>query len=693
MRRFAPPALIALVAVAVAGCPVSPARRARPDARAPRPVDSNVAVTAEFDRAFALFADARWPEAAEAFAAVVERHPTSALVPEARYRRGVALNRLERFDEGRTQLREFLERHPKSPYARQATVELGLAESKLGNKLDAELLIAPMLDDLTAEERREVEPALSEAIKEGSATVEAIRRAAKAVQDAPGPEARRDAEAELLRLVDTQAGFLDLARLYEELRPDHPAYGVVAAKMARVYYHLGDFDRAKAAAERALPRAPPQAGAAVREVLGRIELRGHVRSNVVGVILPLSGRFRNFGAAVEDGIKLGLSRKDGVELLVKDSQGDPELAVAHVEALAKEGAIAIIGPVGMAEAGPAAVRAQELGIPMILLSRAEGVTAIGSYIYRNSLTNSAQGRALARYATEVLGKKRAAVLSPDLPSGEELGFAFWDTLEAAGGELRGYETYAHDQTSFAQPIKRLVARNNLMERAEFQAESRKVIEAEKNAYRRRRLLEQLAGKQPPIIDFDVLLVPDYHRTIALLAPALAVEDVITNGCDEKEMERIRKTQGKAELATVTMLGGSGWNSPDLVTRGGRYVTCSVFVDGFYVDSAREPTQAFVGLFQEQFERKPGLLEAQGYDTARIVRKLLLEDRPTTREQFRDALGQVRRFPGATGETTFGPDREADKPLFFLTIEKNGIVELDVTISPAGLGSPSHASAR
>lgn len=681
-------ALIALT-VAALGCPSPPVQRVvlRAEGRAPRPVDLSLAVQSEFDRAYALFADRQWAAAADAFGALVERHPDSKLVPEARYRRGVALNRLERYEEGRTQLREFLERHPTSPYARQASVDLGLAESKLGRKQDAEMLIAPVLGDLTPEERRDVEPALSEAIKEGSATLEAVRRAAKAAASASGQQ-RAAAEAELLRLIETRAGFLDVARLYEETRPDSPAYGLVAAKMARIAYHLGDFERARAAADRALPKAPPKVAAAVREVLARLELRGRVRPTVVGAILPLTGRFKNFGAAVEDGLKLGISRRDGIELLVRDSQGDAELAVAHVEALAKEGVVAIVGPVGVGEAGPAAARAQELGIPMILLSRAEGVTAIGPYIFRNSLTNSAQGRALARYATEVLGKKRAAVLSPELQSGEELAFAFWDALESGGGAMRGYETYAHDQTSFAQPIKRLVARNNVLERAEFLAESRKVVDAEKNPYRRKKLLEQLAGKQAPVIDFDVLLVPDYHRTVALLAPALAVEDVITNGCDEKEMERIRKTQGKTELNTVTLLGGAGWNSPELVTRGGRYVTCSVFVDGFYADSQREPTQVFVQAFQEQFERKPGLLEAQAYDTARIVRKIVLERRPATRDAFRDELAQVRKFPGATGETTFGPDREADKPLFFLTIDKTGLAELDVNISPAGLAAPA-----
>ena len=43
-----------------------------------------------------------------------------------------------------------------------------------------------------------------------------------------------------------------------------------------------------------------------------------------------------------------------------------------------------------------------------------------------------------------------------------------------------------------------------------------------------------------------------------------------------------------------------------------------------------------------------------------------------------ALERVRKFPGAMGDTSFGPDREAERPLFFLQASKTGgIEELEV----------------
>lgn len=668
----------------VAGCVPE---RLRPGATSSTTVGSvDQVARAEFERAFAFYAKEQWPEAERAFGAFLVRYPNTALSGEASYRHGVALNRLGRHAAAKEVLQRFLERNPTSPYVRHATVELGLAEAKLGNTQDADQILRPVIPELTPQERAELDYALGEMADIGAAdtgVLDAMRLQARRANETRGAD-RDAALAELARLLDKEARPDDVLRLAESLRPSDAAQGLVSAKLARVYYHLGDYERAREQAERALadPRNPW--ARAAREVLERLELRKNVVPRKVGVVLPLSGRFKAFGGAIADGVNFAIRGRDDIELVFKDSQGEPALAVEAIEELVRAGVIAILGPVGTNEAFPAAIRAQELGVPMISLSRVEGLTATGDWVFRNSLTNSAQGRALARYALERLGVTRAAVFAPDMESGTEVTEAFWASLESGGGEVRGHELYAHDQTTFSAPIKRLVARDNLGDREGFAAEANRIRTTEKDPYRRRKALEDLASKQPPIVDFDVLLIPDYWRTATLIAPALAVEDIITNACDERELERIRKTT-KRNIRPVTLLGTAGWNNPNLVTRGGRFVTCSVFVDGFFAGSEREVTRRFVEDFREEYNRQPNLLEAQGYDTARIVREILRETRPNSREGFRDALKGLKRFPGVTGETTFTPDGEADKPLFFLTVTKTGeITEMtDVRISAYG----------
>ena len=206
-----------------------------------------------------------------------------------------------------------------------------------------------------------------------------------------------------------------------------------------------------------------------------------------------------------------------------------------------------------------------------------------------------------------------------------------------------------------------------------------------DAYRKRKALEKVRGQVEPIVDFEALLVPDDWRRVGLVAPALAVEDIITNACDPADLERIRKTTGKKDvkdLKTVTLLGTNQWSSPkgrsgmpELVERAGKFIQCSIYVDGFYVDSERPATRRFVTAYREAHGKEPGLLEAIGHDAAKMARQVLETRKPQTREAFRSALAELRDFEGATGTTTFTDRREAKKPLFFLGIDTKGVKEL------------------
>ncbi len=669
-------AALLVACLALVGCPPAGSQQAvRPGG-----VAGQSAGQTDFDRALALYQQGRFAEAAQAFQDFPARHPGSPLDREAEFRRGEALNRLGRYREARAVLQDFLSRYPNSGRSQEAAVELALAEDKLGHAQEAQQILEPAVQQLTPQQRQEMAPALAEEGQGGSLVLQAIAQAAVAAESGDV-----QAKERLFDLVDTQATFVDLATVYAQ-GPSAPAYGLVAAKMARVYLHLGDPARAEEAAQAALAHGAGGMSAAVQQTLARLELRRRVAPAMVGVVLPLSGPFQAWGKAIRDGVDLALGPKSGVQVVYEDSRGDPLAAASAVEDLAGKGAIAVLGPVGEAESRSAAVRAEELGVPLVSLSRAEGLTGLGPYVFRDSLTNSEQGRALAKYVLTALKSKAAAVLAPDIPSSDEVTGAFWRTMVDGGGEIRGYESYLAHATMFTQPIERLVARDHVQDRPEFKAAAAKIVRTQKNPYWRRRLLEKLMEQQPPVVDFDALLIPDYYKTIGLVAPALAVENVVTDGCDPRALAEIKKTTKQEDIHPVTLLGTADWDSPELVTRGGRYVMCSVFVDGFYAQSDRPATKKFVDAFQERYQRVPGLLEAQGYDAAALLRMLVTKERPQTRDELRDDLAKVRDYPGATGDTTIAPDREADKPLFFLTVDSTGIRELDVDISPFGLAA-------
>jgi ABC-type branched-subunit amino acid transport system substrate-binding protein len=146
------------------------------------------------------------------------------------------------------------------------------------------------------------------------------------------------------------------------------------------------------------------------------------------------------------------------------------------------------------------------------------------------------------------------------------------------------------------------------------------------------------------------------------------------------------------LKTVTLFGTNQWSSPkgrsglpELVERGGKFVTCSIYVDGFFIDSSRPATRRFVKAYRDAYGKDPGLLEAIGYDSALMLRQIIEKQKPTSRAALRDALSRLKDFDGATGRTSFDDKREAQKPLFFLSIDNKGVSELP-TDKPAPEGS-------
>jgi ABC-type branched-subunit amino acid transport system substrate-binding protein len=344
----------------------------------------------------------------------------------------------------------------------------------------------------------------------------------------------------------------------------------------------------------------------------------------------------------------------------------------------------------------AGLAAEELGVPILTLTRSEDITDLGPHVFRNMLSNSAQAKAMAEYATKTLGYKSFAVLYPNMSFGEDLANAFWDAVEDQGGNIRGVESYDHDQTTFSNEVKKLVGRYYLEDRHDYMEQYRELSEenkeAKKDAFRRRKSVEKLREQLPPIIDFDALYIPDGWQRVGLVAPALAADDIITNACDPKDLEKIKKTM-KRDLKTVTLLGSNHWSSrknaegvPQLIERGGKFVLCSIYVDGFYADSKRPATKKFVGKFQTAFKETPDIVDATAYDSGSIFRYLIEKKQVRSRSDFREALSALKNFEGATGTTTFNAKREAEKPLFFLVIEPGGVKELGPNDKPGGQSS-------
>ncbi|HET9555298.1 MAG TPA: penicillin-binding protein activator, partial [Anaeromyxobacteraceae bacterium] len=523
--------------------------------------------------------------------------------------------------------------------------------------------------------------AAAEAAELARAWPEAVRWWGEAAARSSGPD-RDAALARAADAVDGRLTFLEVAKVKESLPGDSPALPAVVMKLARVQLHLRDYPRAEEAAKELVLRFPgsPYAPEA-RAMLDRIARLTLVRPNVIGVAVPLSGQYKRWGEVILQGIGLAIPEGSGVKLAIRDTRGEPDGAAAAIEQLAlEEGAIAVVGGVTNAEAERAAATAEELLVPFVSLSKQEGVTDAGPHVFQNMLTAGAQARALADLFMAKRGLKRFAIMYPQVTYGAELASAFWDEVEARGGEVRAAETYAIDRTTFTPLVKDMVGKLWLDERTDFLEASRDVAKREADPFRRRKALEKLKDGLEPVVDFDAVFIADFARNVKLIAPALAVEDVLTSTCDPAELKRLEKATKRKDLKAVQLLGGNGWGGDpslfDVAPGGaGRHVRCAVFVDGFFAGSARSETRHFAEAYQKRYGAAPTILEASAYDAVKMARAVAEQGKAQTREALRDGLAALRGFKGATGDLSMGPKRIVEKELFFLTVDKDGLREL------------------
>ena len=411
-----------------------------------------------------------------------------------------------------------------------------------------------------------------------------------------------------------------------------------------------------------------------KEVLKKIGERLRVSPNIVGCLLPLSGPFAIYGQEVLNGLELGLDIfQEGnedlstIELVIRDTGGDPEIAIEAIKELAEEErAIVTIGPLISKVAEGVVEKAQEFGIPIITLSQSEGITEKGEMVFQNCLTPEDQIRSLINKVIGEMGLKRFAILYPANGYGRYFMNKLWDKVESQGGEITAVESYNPKDTDFATEIKKLVGlfyprpelELDTEEEGEEQSEQRveelereeeewEELEREEEEQEEEELEEELEEEPEPIIDFDAIFIPDSHERITLIAPQLVYYDVVD----------------------ITLLGTNLWYSPKLIETAGRYVRGAIFPSGFFSGSGYEGVDIFVDQYKTNFGQEPGLLSAIGYDTIRIVKEIIKQrgEHIKTREDLRSALAEDRYFDSVTGPMVFDNKRMAKRNPLLLTI--------------------------
>ncbi|MCG3172880.1 MAG: hypothetical protein GMKNLPBB_01051 [Myxococcota bacterium] len=614
----------------------------------------------------------------------------------------------------RSSMENIALQHPTSPQALEAKAWLGIIAYKQGRHRDAVETLEPIHRQMTAAAWKEqVAAALSASYFALGDDAKGAQWAAKGPRNNGAPADDPDPGAPPANLIESAgapahggSGVESLEKQCAALERGSQAAEPVCFRLALTYLHIRQTAKGVTALKEHLAAYPNgRTAARAKELLQAIEARTAADPNVIGVILPLSGKYRGIGVPAYQGLRMGLGKTEpwtppapakdeegktlppppldeeiqvgGTRIIVRDDEGDPGKAKRLVrELVIQHKVMAIIGPLTAAASEAAAYEAEDLEVPIVLLSRKEGLPEIGPWVFRNAITYRAQAHFIAGWAINRMGYKRFGIIHPATPGGTEIANAFWDTVESLGGEVTGIESYPADATTFKDAARKLVGRYYLELRKEFfDPVKRKELEGLKGWVRNRKL-EELQASVPPVVDFDAVFIPDYYQPVAGIAPALAVEDVILYTSSDYHQKRIMDATGLKDLKLVRLLGIDSWNHPKLIDLGEKYVEESVFVDGWNPRSGWPETKGFVSVWRSAYNGEPNLYAAQGFDTMAMVSQAVSMRQPSSRLEARKLLAAIRDFPGALGKTSFGPEGEAEHPLTLFTVYKKAIITMD-----------------
>ena len=359
--------------------------------------------------------------------------------------------------------------------------------------------------------------------------------------------------------------------------------------------------------------------------------------NAIGCVLPLSGRYGNYGSNSLDAILLAAGifdekHKTPWRIIAEDSHGMPEGVKTAVAHLAKaQNVIAIIAVAGTAEAIEIAHEADKWKIPIILITPKEGVTSASDYVFQHFLTPTQQIKALTKYALNDLNCAIFSILYPQDDYGVEMVKIFRAEAASLGGKVERAIPYNKTQTDFTEEINK-VTKNSVSTAKKANA-------------------DKPENRVQVSLDFEALFIPDSYQRVKMIAAQLAFYDV----------------------KGIPLLGTSLWNSPDLFRKDAEYLEGAVFADSFFVNGFYPETNDFVDIFYTAYSREPENIEALSYDTMGIIIRVLKDKNIQTREQFITGLQQVENYKGATGNTSFSGDRAAGKTAFILKV-KDGKLE-------------------
>lgn len=348
---------------------------------------------------------------------------------------------------------------------------------------------------------------------------------------------------------------------------------------------------------------------------------------IIGHYASMTGSTAHFGQDTDKAVRLAVDQVNQaggvngrkIKVVTLDTRGDSAEAANAVSRLIDvEKATAILGEVSSSLSLAGGRVAQRQRIPMVSPSSTNPkVTEIGDFIFRVCFLDPFQGKVMANFARDNLKLERVAILR-DVKNDYSIGLAdaFRSAFTAKGGKIVVEQSYSQGDTDFSAQLTAIKG-----------------------------------------TDAQAIFVPGYYSEVGAIA---------------RTAERLG--------LKIPMLGGDGWDAPDLTKIGGPALNGSYFSNHFAPDVATPEAQKFVAEFKARYGQEPTGLGALGYDAAGVLIDAMKRAGSADPKAVRDALAQTKDFQGVSGKITIDSNRNAQKSAVVLKIV-DGKFKYEATVQP------------
>lgn len=342
----------------------------------------------------------------------------------------------------------------------------------------------------------------------------------------------------------------------------------------------------------------------------------------IGAVFGTSGGVAAYGQSQKTAVELAVAELNAaggiggatVEVIFEDSAGNKDQAINSVRKLIdKDEVVAIMGPTLSAEMFAAGPVANQANVPILGVSNtAAGITDIGNYVFRNSLPESGVLPTTVKRAVEKFKLKKVALI---YDAKDDFSVSGAKTFEA---ELKKNSVEIVEKLTYQTKD------------TDFNAQLTKIVAAKPEA----------------------LVVSGLYQEAALI------------------LQQARQLGLK-----VPVIGGNGFNSPQLVAIAKDAAEGVVVGSPWYTGAASEKAKKFVQAYNAKYSKNPDQFAAQAYDGFFLIVEAIKKAGAPNREKIRDALAGIKDFEGVTGKFAFDDKRNPVMTPYVLTIEKGQYVEL------------------